>query len=86
MTAALDSPLYIVEVDDRCNAQLVGHTGCSYASPPQPAPQALALVRALLGYPQNLLGVHASPWRHAIAGGTRTIRLHPASAGGQLTL
>ena len=86
MTAGLESPLYIVEVDDRCNAQLVGNTGCSYASPPQPAPQALALVRALLGCPQNPLEIHESPWRHAIAGGARTIRLHPAYASGQLTL
>jgi hypothetical protein len=86
VSVAPDSPLYIVEVDDRCNAQLVGHNGCSYASPPQPAAQALALVRALLGCPQNALGVHESPWRHAIAGGIRTIRLHHAPASGQLTL
>lgn len=36
--------LYIVEVDDQCNPQLTGHTGCSYTSPPQPEVQALALV------------------------------------------
>ena len=42
------SQLYIVELDDQCNPQLTGHTGCSYTSPPQPEVQALALVRALL--------------------------------------
>jgi hypothetical protein len=78
--------LYVVEVDDRCQAQLVGHSGCSYASPPQPAVQALGLVRALLGCPQHALSVHDSPWRCAIAGGTRTIRLHAAAADGQLRL
>lgn len=35
--------LYIVEVDDQCNPQLTGHTGCSYTSPPHPEVQALAL-------------------------------------------
>lgn len=86
MTGHTDSRLYIVEVDDRCNPHLVGHTGCSYASPPQPPVQALALVHALLGCPQNPLAVDESPWRHAIAGGTRTIRLHHASPTGQLHL
>ena len=44
-------PLYVVEVDVACVASLVGHTGCTYASPPQPSRQALALVRILLGCP-----------------------------------
>jgi hypothetical protein len=78
--------LYVVEVDDRCDPHLVGHTGCAYASPPQPAVQALALVRTLLGCPQIPLAVHEAPWRQAIAGGTRTIRLHRADAGGQLRI
>ena len=86
MTRHTDSRLYIVEVDDRCQPQLVGHSGCSYASPPQPAVQALALVRALLGCPQHDLRVGDSPWRSAIAGGNRTIRLHAAHADGQLHL
>jgi hypothetical protein len=86
MTTHADSQLYVVEVDDHCAAQLVGHTGCSYASPPQPAVQALALVRALLGCPQHNLEIAGSPWRYAIAGGQRTVRLHPARADGQLTI
>jgi hypothetical protein len=86
MTVHADSQLFIVEVEDRCQAQLVGHSGCAYASPPQPAAQALALVRALLGCPQNIVQVTDSPWRCAVAGGRRTIRLHPASADDRLRL
>jgi hypothetical protein len=82
----MPNTLYIVEVDDRCTQQLVGHTGCSYASPPQPATQALALVRVLLGCAANALEADQSPWRRAIAGGTRTVSLHVATPTGQLTL
>ena len=81
-----DHTLFIVEVDDHCQPQLVGYGGCSYASPPQPAVQALALVRALLGCPQDALRVDDSLWRSAIAGGTRTIQLQAAHADGQLHL
>ena len=81
-----DQPLYIVEVDDDCAQALTGHPGSSYASPPQPEAQALALVRVLLGSPQRALGITESPWRCAIAGGKRTIRLHVATGGGQLAL
>lgn len=78
--------LYVVEVDDSCEPRLTGHGGCSYASPPQPAVQALALVRLLLGCPQDELRADGGPWRCAIAGGKRTIRLHAAAADGQLHL
>ncbi|HTX11289.1 MAG TPA: hypothetical protein VME22_21895 [Solirubrobacteraceae bacterium] len=83
---AADASLYVVEVDDQCLDHLAGHTGCSYASPPQPAAQALALVRVLLASPHAQLSVDDSPWRRAIAGGRRTVRLHRASVDGQLTL
>jgi hypothetical protein len=85
MTSPAQPPFYIVEVDDRCHAQLVGHSGCAYASPPQPAAQALALVRALLACPQHGLQLDHGPWRCAIAGGTRTIRLRPVPTDGQRT-
>ncbi len=81
-----DTPLYVVEVDDQCATELAGHTGCSYASPPQPEVQALSLVRVLLGCPQRPLYVNEAPWTSAIAGGRRIIRLHPARADGQLAL
>lgn len=86
MTTRAEQQLYIVELDDHCVEQLVGHTGCSYASPPQPVVQALALVRALRGCPQRPLEVTDGPWRYPIAGGTRTIRLHRATTDGQLSL
>ena len=78
--------LYIVEVNDNCVEQLAGHTGCSYASPPQPAVQALALVRVLLDCPQHPLDTTQTPWKRAIAGGQRTVRLHAATPAGQLSL
>lgn len=85
-TGPVDHSLYVVEVDDQCLDELAGHTECSYASPPQPAAQALALVRALLASPHAQLSVDDSPWRRAIAGGRRTVCLHRTSAEGQLTL
>ena len=81
-----DQDLFIVELDDQCDERLVGHAGCSYTSPPQPAAQALALVRALLGCTQRRLEVRDTPWTAPIAGGRRVIRLHPARADGQLTI
>jgi hypothetical protein len=78
--------LYIVEVDDQCNPQLAGHTGCAYASPPQPEIQALALVRVLLNCAQSPLAIDDAPWSGPIAGGQRIIRLHTAHADGQLTI
>ena len=82
MSARNDQQLYIVDADYRCRPELVGHSGCSYASPPQPAVQALALVRILLHCPQEPLEADDASWQRAAAGGTLTIRLHPASADG----
>jgi hypothetical protein len=81
-TLVAADPLYVVEVDDECLDQLTGYTGCTYASPPQPAAQALDLVRALLACPHARLRVEDSPWWRAIAGGRRTIRVHRARADG----
>jgi len=83
--AVMATELYIVEVDDACFAELAGHTGCAYASPPQSETQARGLIRALLGCaPQAMAG--DGPWRRAIAGGIRTVHLHRASANGQILL
>jgi len=81
-----DHQLYIVEVDDQCDYRLAGHSGCSYTSPPQPAGQALALVRALLGRAQLAPEPEGAPWKAPIAGGQRVVRLHRARADGQLTI
>jgi len=86
MTAHSNQQLYIVEADYRCRPELVGHSGCSYASPPQPPGQALALVRLLLNCPAKPLEAKDAPWQRAAAGGTLTVRLHAASADGQLQL
>lgn len=79
-------PLYIVEVEDDCAQVLTGHPGSRYASPPQSEAQALALVRVLLNSPQRPLRITDGPWRCAIAGGKRTVRLHVATGAGQLAL
>ena len=84
MTAT--AQLYVVEVQDRCLAQLAGHAGCSYASPPQSEQQALTLVRVLLGCPQRPLTLADAPWQAAIPGGRRHIHIHPALPDGQLHL
>jgi hypothetical protein len=81
-----ERPLYIVEVDDQCDPRLVGHSGSSYASPPQPEVQALALVRMLLGSSVRPLELAEAPFRAPIAGGRRVIRLHRAAADGQLQI
>jgi hypothetical protein len=78
--------LYIVEVDDQCDPRLVGHGGSSYASPPQPEIQALALVRMLLGSSPRPLDLADAPFRTPIAGGQRLIRLHRAGEDGQLQI
>ena len=80
-----DQSLFIVEVDDQCDHRLVGHSGSSYASPPQPEVQALALVRVLLGSSARALAVQEE-WRTPIAGGQRVVRLHRAGANGQLLI
>jgi hypothetical protein len=82
----MSEPLYIVEVDDRCEPRLVGHGGCSYTSPPQSVFQALALVRVLIGGGPRGLAVDQSPWYAPIAGGRRTITLHAVEREGQLVL
>ena len=81
-----DPQLFIVEVEDQCDPRLVGHGGSSYASPPQPEIQALALVRVLLGSSTRTLDVSHSPFRTPIAGGQRVIRLHRAGDDGQLLI
>jgi hypothetical protein len=84
---SVTGPMWVVEVTDDRDPRLSGgraHTG--YTSPPQPLTQALALVAVLLGGPDGPLGVQDGPWRMAIAGGRRDIKLHPAHADGQLII
>ena len=76
--SAIAAPgLYVVDLRDDVNAELAGHAGCAYVSPPQPREQALALVAVLLGSavvpPDN-----RDTWTRAVAGGQRTIALRAA--------
>jgi len=80
-------PFYVVEVEDRRDAGLAGHGGTAYVSPAQPREQALALVRILLGRRSACeIELTDGPWRLAIAGGSRLIKVHAARADGQLTI
>jgi hypothetical protein len=85
MSTSTTTQLYIVSADYRCEKKLVGHSGCSYASPPQPATQALELVRILINASQNAIDAGEGTWRRPAAGGTLTVQLIPAAPDGQLT-
>ena len=66
---------YRVIATDDVQAELAGHDGASYQSPPQPREHALALARALTGLAQ--LPDEYGPWRRPRPGGTRTVRIEP---------
>lgn len=74
--------LFVVHVLDQTNSVLAGHAGCEYLSPPQPRPDALALVALLLGCPAQPTAGRNS-WSSAIAGGRRTITLAAAPIVGR---
>lgn len=71
-------PVYTVHVDDRFSAGLTGRHDRAYVSPPQSRESALTLAALLLDTGPDLDGV--GPWRKAIAGGRRTVRLVEAAA------
>ncbi|MGO9958839.1 MAG: hypothetical protein ACLP50_23235 [Solirubrobacteraceae bacterium] len=71
---AADGSQFVVEVREQRTSALVGSDGQSYTSPPQTEQQARQLAALLAGAPIDGPG----PWRHAIAGGQRTIELHLA--------
>jgi hypothetical protein len=66
-------PVYRVEVEDRFSPGLTGRHDRVYSSPPQPRDEALTLAALLLDAGPDLEG--DGPWRKAIAGGRRTVRL-----------
>ena len=68
---------YRVIVVDQLQSTLAGHDGVKYQSPPQPSEHALELACALAGVAR--LPDEHGPWRQARPGGTRTVRLEPAS-------
>ena len=77
---------YVVEVEDHRDEGLAGHSGTTYVSPAQPHDQAVALIRILLGRSACEIELTGGPWRLAIAGGSRLIKVHAARADGQLTI
>jgi hypothetical protein len=65
---------YTVIVTERRCGGLVGTDGITYVSPPQTEQQARALIALIAD-----AGIHGpGPWRHAVAGGQRTIELRVA--------
>ncbi len=72
--------LFVVHVLEQTNRVLAGRDGCEYLSPPQPRPDALALVALLLGCPAQPTDPRDS-WTHAVAGGRRTVTIQPAPDG-----
>ena len=73
---------YVVIVEEHIERRLAGRSPCRYISPPQLPSSARALVGLLLGRPTQKLG--DGPWRIAIAGGEREIRLLRPSRDGHL--
>jgi hypothetical protein len=74
-----DDRLFVVHVRDDINTTLAGHGGREYTSPPQPRPDALALVALLLGSPASAASATETAWTRSLAGGRRTITLAPAA-------
>ena len=68
--------LYVVEINDRCEARLVGHTGCSYASP-TPASRAGARARTIA---PRLPPVRAARRRQPVAMRNRRRHAHDPPA------
>jgi hypothetical protein len=72
-TVSEAAPLFQVEVADRFTPGLTGRGDRDYVSPPQPRDAALALAALLLDAGATPDG--DGPWRRALAGGRRTVRL-----------
>jgi hypothetical protein len=75
MSRASDEPPVVVHVEETITPALAGHEGCTYASPPLPRAEALALVRLLIGHDGQAPDERG--WRYAIAGGQRTVTIQP---------
>lgn len=67
--------LFVVELREDITEALIGHDGLAYVSPPQTRQQALELVAVLLGHRTKVNGEREHMWRHAIAGGQRSVTL-----------
>ncbi len=74
---------FVIAVSEQRQSALAGCAGQDYTSPPQSLEQARA--RALAGLLLGAPVTGAGPWRHAIAGGQRTIELVAELDAGQAT-
>ena len=70
-----DAERFVVEVRENVTEALIEHQGHVYVSPPQDRERALELVAVLLGHPTSVNGANEQLWRHAIAGGQRSVKL-----------
>jgi hypothetical protein len=68
--------MFVVEVHEQRAEALTGTPPLAYTSPPQTEQDARALAALLADGQVDGPG----PWRHPIAGGPRTIELHPVRA------
>jgi len=77
--AAATDDRVVVRVRDQVNRTLAGRDGAEYTSPPHDRADALTLVALLLGRPPhpNGNGIDPSRWSCPLAGGQRTVTLHP---------
>ena len=66
---------FVVTVHEHRTLALASREGQSYTSPPQTEQQA----RTLAGLLAGAAVIGPGPWRHPIAGGQRTIELHPTA-------
>jgi hypothetical protein len=74
-----DAERFVVEVRENVTEALIEHEGHVYVSPPQDRERALELVALLLGHPAPANGGREQLWRHAIAGGQRSVMLRRAA-------
>ena len=67
--------MFVVEVHESITQALTGSEGHVYVSPSEQRDEALELVALLLGHPPAAHGEREQVWRHAIAGGQRSMKL-----------
>jgi hypothetical protein len=77
MSCASAEPAVVVHVEETITPALAGREGCTYASPPLPRAEALALVRLLIGHDGQSPDQRC--WRCPIAGGQRTVTIRPVA-------
>ncbi|RKQ90841.1 hypothetical protein C8N24_0656 [Solirubrobacter pauli] len=65
---------WVVQVRDLVNADVAGHAGTHYTSPPQTRDEAISLVALLVGPTPE---TDRDRWAIAIAGGRRVVELEP---------